>query len=92
MTTQKLIIKEFTCGVYAEERGYTFTLEFPGETPDEESMVFKYRTSSNFEGLFVWSDSFHRWDQCRGSGQFSLSEDPEIAKRQIISFWRDDCS
>ncbi len=73
-------ILSLTRGVHADETGWSFKIDFE----DEMTPVSEYRTNKNYEGLYVWQNSDQSWSQTKGNGQFSLSEDEQTAKKQIV--------
>lgn len=75
-------IKTMARGVFAEETGWSFVIDFEDEMIPEPK---EYRTNKNYEGLFIWQESNQNWSQCLGTGQFCLSDIESKAKKQIIA-------
>lgn len=61
-------------GIFAEATGYKFSI-------DHGDNVQEYRTNKSYQGLWIWAGQ--KWEQTRGTGQFSLSANMATAKRQI---------
>lgn len=68
-------------GTLGQDTGYQWTVQ----SDDFASGQATYRTNTNREELYLWSDAQQNWSQCRGNDSYRLSSDPTTAKQQVVA-------